>query len=206
MFRCAKPFGQALRPEPAGVPPAAYGGSTAGGCTPRPRGGLRPPPRPGRPAAAPLPTADQWEGGMGASPHVSAQCYPCPMLRRSVSRSRSTPRSHDAWHGGTTPHAPLRALLNRYLAACWPHRAPAGATRCRRHRLGGPAPLVGVGICKAKGRAGPPQDGPKLGGLFAPLGGAGVYWLFIFCVVEDVRRKKPQTRMNPKQYLSDPAR
>ena len=43
MFRCAKPFGQALRPEPAGVPPAAYGGSTAGGCTPRPRGGLRPP-------------------------------------------------------------------------------------------------------------------------------------------------------------------
>ena len=158
--QCRRPARRLWRLHGRGLHP-----QTPGRATPSP-------PRPGRPAAAPLPTADQWEGGMGASPHVSAQCYPCPMLRRSVSRSRSTPRSHDAWHGGTTPHAPLRALLNRYLAACWPHRAPAGATRCRRHRLGGPAPLVGVGICKAKGRAGPPQDGPKLGGLFAPLGGA----------------------------------
>ena len=39
MFRCAKPFGQALRPEPAGVLPAAYGGFHGRGCTPRPREG-----------------------------------------------------------------------------------------------------------------------------------------------------------------------
>ena len=40
MFRCAKPFGQGFALDPnTGVPPAAYGGSTAGGCTPDPREG-----------------------------------------------------------------------------------------------------------------------------------------------------------------------
>lgn len=74
MFRCAKPFGQGFALDPnTGVPPAAYGGSTAGGCTPRPPGG-RSPPRYGLNGQQrhPSPTADQWGGGMGACPHVHA--------------------------------------------------------------------------------------------------------------------------------------
>ena len=56
MFRCAKPFGQALRPEPAGVPPAAYGGSTAGVA----------PPDPGEGYALP---ATAWTASGGAPPY-----------------------------------------------------------------------------------------------------------------------------------------
>ena len=51
-----------------------------------------------------------------------------------------------------------------------PQASPGGASRR----------LSAWGIRKAVGRAGPPKDGPKLGAVFAPLGGACVYRLFIF--------------------------
>ena len=173
MFRCAKPFGQALRPEPAGVPPAAYGGSTAGGCTPRPQGGLRPP-RHGLDGQRrhPSHTADQWEGGMGASPHVSAQCYPCPMLRRSVSRSRSTPRSHDAWHGGTTPHAPPARPVKPVFSGLLAASSASGRDTMPQASPGGPPRRLSAwGYARPKAAQAHRRMGRSWGGLFAPLGG-----------------------------------
>ena len=173
MFRSAKPFGQALRPEPAGVPPAAYGGSTAGGCTPRPQGGLRPP-RHGLDGQRrhPSHTADQWEGGMGASPHVSAQRYPCPMLRRSVSRSRSTPRSHDAWHGGTTPHAPPARPVKPVFSGLLAASSASGRDTMPQASPGGPRAACRRGDMQGQRPRRPTAGWAEVGGLFAPLGGA----------------------------------
>ena len=117
------------------------------------------PPWPERPTAAPLPTANQNEkaqrldaiGGstindVAEGGTVAATCYPCPMLRHSVSRSRSTPTSPRRGARRTHPRGGhLRALISRYSR-------PQG--RNERHRRDhdaagiawrGPAPLVGVG-------------------------------------------------------------
>ena len=88
------------------------------------------------------------------------------------------------WHNPT--RRPLRALLSRYLAAAGRYERRQARPRCRRHRLGGHAPLVGVGVRKAVGRAGPPQDGPKLGAVHAPLGGLII--ISTSSRSEDVRR------------------
>ena len=78
MFRCAKPFGQALRPEPAGVPPAAYGGSTAGGCTPDPREGMALRCNLNGQQRHPPLLLTSGEGVWGACPHVHALMRPVP--------------------------------------------------------------------------------------------------------------------------------
>ena len=192
MFRDGKPsklLGQALRPEPAmAKPPAAYGGFTAGVAPPDPGRAWPSPLRPERPAAALSLPLTSGEGVWGHAPMSTPNATPCPVLRQCVSRSRSTysARRVAQWHNPT--RRPLRALLSRYLAAAGSLRAPAGATTMPQASPGGPRAACRRGVRKAVGRAGPPQDGPKLGlCLFAY--GAGVYWLFIFCVVEDVRRK-----------------
>ena len=50
------------------------------------------------------------------------------------------------WHNPT--RRPLRALLSRYLAAAGRYERRQARPRCRRHRLGGHAPLVGVGYAR----------------------------------------------------------
>ena len=179
------------------------------GLHPRPTGGHGPP-RYGL-------NGQQWhpsllltsgEGVWGHAPMSTpnATRAPCPVLRQCVSRSRSTPtrpRRVAQWHNPT--RRPLRALLSRYLAAAGRYERRQARPRCRRHRLGGHAPLVGVGVRKAVGRAGPPQDGPVGGYVCLPSGG----WCLLAVHLLRSRRckkEKPQTRMNPQQYLSDPAR
>ena len=143
---------------------------------------------------------------------VAATCYPCPLLRHSVSRSRSTPTSPRRGARRTHPHGGhLRALISRYSR-------PQG--RNERHGRDhdaagiawrGPAPLVGVGNRQGRRPRSPPKDGRSWGPCSPPSGGL----VFIGCSsseggrrhpVEDVRRKKPQTRMNARSHLSDPAR
>lgn len=94
---------------------------------------------------------------------------PCPLLHHPATRSRRTPPRHrrearqQVRQGDhCAPDKPDVWYLNERRQA----RHDAA-----RHRLGGPAPLVGVGIRKAGGRAGPPEDGPKLGAVRPPLGG-----------------------------------
>ena len=143
MFRYAKPFGQALRPEPANTKyrrPARNLWLLHGrGLHPQTPVRASPsPPWPERPTAAPLPTANQNEkaqrldaiGGstindVAEGGTVAATCYPCPMLRHSVSRSRSTPTSPRRGARRTHPHGGhLRALISRYFAAARTQRAP----------------------------------------------------------------------------------
>ena len=101
---------------------------------------------------------------------------PCPVIRLSASRSLRTPTSPRRGAQRTHPHGGhLRALISRYLNERRQARHDAA-----RHRLGGPAPLVGVGIRKAGGRAGPPEDGPKLGACSPPSGGLVISAVHIF--------------------------
>ena len=133
MFRYAKPFGQALRPEPANTKyrrPARNLWLLHGrGLHPQTPVRASPsPPWPERPTVAPLPycrpmkkaqpldaigdstMTDVAEGGT-----VAPMRYSCPVLRRSASRSRSTATSQRRGARRTTPHdGHLRALISRY--------------------------------------------------------------------------------------------
>ena len=151
------------------------------------------PPWPERPTAAPLPTASQNEkaqrldaiGGstindVAEGGTVAATCYPCPMLRHSVSRSRSTPTSPRRGARRTHPRGGhLRALISRYSR-------PQG--RNERHRRDHDAagiawrslaPLVGVGNTQGRRPRRPTEGWAEVEAVFAPLG-ACVYRLFIF--------------------------
>ena len=174
-------FGQALRPEPAmqascpppmavsrqGVAPQTHGRAWPS------RYGLN-----GQQRHPPL-LLTSGEGVWGMPP--------CPRLMRPVPRAPCFVNAFLAavapykarrvaqWHNPT--RRPLRALLSRYFGGRRLPRAPAGATTMPQASPGGHAPLVGVGVRKAVGRAGPPQDGPKLGVMFARLRGL----VFIGC-------------------------
>ena len=110
---------------------------------------------------------DVAEGGT-----VAATCYPCPLLRHSVSRSRSAPTSPRRGARRTHPHGGhLRALISRYSAS---------AGRNERHRRDhdaagiawrGPTPLVGVGNTQGRRPRSPPKDGRSWGPCLPPLGG-----------------------------------
>nr|CRY94956.1 hypothetical protein [uncultured prokaryote] len=141
---------------------------------------------------------DVAEGGT-----VAATCYPCPLLRHSVSRSRSAPTSPRRGARRTHPHGGhLRALISRYSAS---------AGRNERHRRDhdaagiawrGPTPLVGVGNTQGRRPRSPPKDGRSWGPCLPPRGGL----VFIGCPhlrkgavrhpVEDVRRKIPKNNSN----------
>ena len=140
------------------------------------------PPWPERPTAAPLPTANQNEkaqrldaiGGstindVAEGGTVAATCYPCPMLRHSVSRSRSTPTSPRRGARRTHPRGGhLRALISRYSR-------PQG--RNERHRRDhdaagiawrGLAPLVGVGNTQGRRPRRPTEGWAEVGGRVRP--------------------------------------
>ena len=102
---------------------------------------------------------DVAEGGT-----VAATCYPCPLLRHSVSRSRSAPTSPRRGARRTHPHGGhLRALISRYSAS---------AGRNERHRRDhdaagiawrGPTPTSGVGNTQGRRPRSPPKDGRSWG-------------------------------------------
>ena len=174
--RCAlNPQIPASRPPPRAAP-------RQGVAPPDPREGQPSPPCPERTTAAPLPICrpakgaqpldasgggtmiDVAEGGT-----VAATCYPCPMLRHSVSRSRSTPTSPRRGARRTHPHeGHLRALLSRYFAA---------AGRNERHRRDhdaagiawrGHAPLVGVGNTQGRRPRRHTEGWAEVGGRVRP--------------------------------------
>lgn len=110
---------------------------------------------------------DVAEGGT-----VAATCYPCPLLRHSVSRSRSAPTSPRRGARRTHPHGGhLRALISRYSAS---------AGRNERHRRdhdaagiawGAPRRLSAWGYARPEAAQAHRRMGRSWGPVRPPLGG-----------------------------------
>ena len=154
MFRCAKPFGQGFALDPnTGVPPAAYGGSTAGGCTPRPPGG-RSPPRYGL-------------NGQQRHPTPNATRAPCFVMAfpAAVAPLQGSTRGAMA-----QPHTPPPARpVKQVFGGRRPLRAPAGATTMPQASPGGPRAACRRGGMQGRRPRRPTAGWAEVGGCFAKL-------------------------------------
>ena len=175
MFRCAKPFGQGFALDPnTGVPPAAYGGSTAGGCTPRPPGG-RSPPRCGLDGQQrhPSPTAEQWGGGDGGLPPCQRPARPVPhasgtAFLAAVARAGASTRGAMA-----PPHTtPPARLVKPVFSGRRLHRAPTGATTMPQASPGGPRAARRRGDVQGRRPRRPTEGWAEVGGHAYPPWGA----------------------------------
>ena len=156
----------------------------------------------------PTHTADQWGGVWGLAPMST------PNATRAPCFATAFPEAVAPLQGSTRgavapPHTPPPArLVKPVFSGRRLHRAPTGATTMPQASPGGPRAACRRGGTQGRRPRRPTAGWAEVGGHVCPPPGG---WCLlavhlIFCVVEDVRRKKPQTRMNPQQYLSDPAR
>ena len=156
----------------------------------------------------PTHTADQWGGVWGLAPMST------PNATRAPCFATAFPEAVAPLQGSTRgavapPHTPPPARpVKQVFGGRRPLRAPAGATTMPQASPGGPRAACRRGGTQGRRPRRPTAGWAEVGGHVCPPPGG---WCLlavhlIFCVVEDVRRKKPQTRMNPQQYLSDPAR
>ena len=197
--RCAlDQLNTGVRPPPMAAPRQGLHPRPPGGRSP-PRYGLdgqqRPPPscRPGRRGRGRW-TRTGYSSARSAAEGgtVAATCYPCPMLRHSVSRSRSTPTSPRRGARRTHPHGGhLRALISRYSRPQGTEQPHRPRPRCRRHRRLTPRRLSAWGCRKPKAAqaTGRSAGWPKFEGRVRPLGGLII--ISTSSRSEDVRREEP---------------